>query len=122
MLLPLTMVTDASLALWLTPSLLVAGAGFGLVIAPLLDLVLAGVRAGQTGSASGLLTSAQVIGGGLGVVIMGLLFQTAIPDGLSGASAEALGTGLARGVLFTAAAFAASAVLLRALPRAEAVR
>jgi MFS family permease len=119
MALPLSMVTDKSLALWLIPAQLVAGAGFGLVIAPLLDLVLARVRTEQAGSASGLLTSAQVIGGGLGVVIMGLIFRTAIPGGLSGASASALGSGLARGVLFTAGAFACCALLLRALPRAE---
>jgi MFS family permease len=116
MVLPLSVVTDASLALWLTPSLLVAGAGFGLVIAPLLELVLAGVRAERAGSASGLLTAAQVIGGGLGVVTMGLVFQTAIGGGLSGASAGALGAGLARGVVLTAAAFAACALLVRALP------
>ncbi len=116
MLLPLALVTDSALALWMVPSQLVAGAGFGMVMAPLLDLVLAGVRTGQAGAAAGLLNTAQVIGGGLGVVVMGLIFQTAIPGGLAGATAGQLGSGLARGVLFDAAAFAACAGLLRALP------
>jgi MFS family permease len=116
MLLPLALVTSPALALWMVPSQLVAGAGFGMVLAPLLGLVLAGVRSTQAGSAAGLLNSAQVIGGGLGVVVMGLVFQTALPGGLAGATAEQLGSGLARGVLYDAVAFAACAALLRALP------
>lgn len=116
MLAPLLTVHDASLAAWMVPSQLLAGAGFGLVIAPLLTLVLTGIRSSDAGAAAGLLTTSQVIGGGLGVVIMGLIFQSQLPGPLGSATAAQLGSGLSRGVLFDAAAFAAAAVLLRALP------
>jgi EmrB/QacA subfamily drug resistance transporter len=116
MLAPLLTVRTATLAAWLVPSLLLAGAGFGMVIAPLLSLVLAGIRSSAAGAASGLLTTSQVIGGGLGVVIMGLIFQSQVPGRLAAATAAQLGAGLSRGVLFDAATFAVAALLLRALP------
>jgi EmrB/QacA subfamily drug resistance transporter len=75
-------------ALWLTvkaagtgltgyqmiPALAVCGAGLGLVVAPLINIILAGIRAGSAGSASGVLTTVQQIGGALGVAIIGIIF------------------------------------------------
>ncbi len=116
MLVPLLTVTDASLAAWTVPSQLVAGAGFGMVVAPLLSLVLSGIRSSDAGAASGLLTTAQVIGGGLGVVVMGLIFQTQVRGPLTAATPQQLTSGLARGVLFDAAVFLLSALLIQALP------
>lgn len=116
MLAPLLTVHSASLAAWMAPCQLIAGSGFGLVIAPLLALVLGGIRSSEAGAAAGLLTTSQVIGGGLGVVIMGLIFQSQVPGRLGSATAAQLTSGLSFGVLFDAGAFAVAALLLRALP------
>jgi EmrB/QacA subfamily drug resistance transporter len=75
-------------ALWLTvkaagtgvtsyemiPALAVCGAGLGFVIAPLINIILAGIHSGSAGSASGVLTTVQQIGGALGVAIIGIIF------------------------------------------------
>jgi EmrB/QacA subfamily drug resistance transporter len=121
MLAPLLTSSDARLGVWTVPSQLVAGAGFGLVVAPLLSLVLSGIRSSDAGAASGLLTTAQVLGGGLGVVVMGLIFQTQVPGPLAAATPQQLTAGLARGVLFDAAVFLLSALVIQALPAAEQV-
>ena len=57
-----------------TLPLLVGGFGLGLVIAPLSDLTLAGVHGDETGSASGVLTAAQRVGGSVGVAVIGVIF------------------------------------------------
>jgi len=56
------------------PALAVCGAGLGLVVAPLINIILAGIRAGSAGSASGVLTTVQQIGGALGVAVIGIIF------------------------------------------------
>jgi hypothetical protein len=58
----------------LIPSFVVAGAGLGGVIAPLLNVILAGVPPRDAGSASGVLTTFQQLGGAIGVAIVGVLF------------------------------------------------
>ena len=58
----------------LIPALLVAGAGLGLLIAPSLNFVIAGVRPQDVGSASGVLTTVQQIGAALGIAIIGVIF------------------------------------------------
>ncbi len=57
-----------------TAPLLVSGLGLGLVVAPLSDLILAGVHGDETGSASGVLTAAQRVGGSIGVGVIGVIF------------------------------------------------
>jgi EmrB/QacA subfamily drug resistance transporter len=56
------------------PSLAVCGAGLGLVVAPLVNIVLGGIQARAAGSASGVLTTVQQIGGALGVAVIGIIF------------------------------------------------
>ena len=51
-----------------------AGAGLGCFVAPLLTIVLAGVPGRDAGSASGVLTTVQQVGGALGVAIVGVIF------------------------------------------------
>jgi EmrB/QacA subfamily drug resistance transporter len=67
----------------LIPALFVAGAGLGFVIAPSLNFVLAGVRNADVGSASGVLTTVQQIGGAMGVAVIGVIFF-----GLLGSNAD----------------------------------
>ncbi|WP_040862337.1 MFS transporter [Nocardia niigatensis] len=54
--------------------LLVTGVGFGIVVAPTLDMVLGQVRDREAGAASGLLNTGQQLGMALGVALVGILF------------------------------------------------
>lgn len=69
------------------PSLLVAGVGSGLVIAPNVDIVLAGVPWQDAGSAGGVLNTAQRLGQALGVAVVGIaLFGSLAANGERAAS------------------------------------
>ncbi|WP_245718086.1 MFS transporter [Nocardia miyunensis] len=56
------------------PAMAVGGAAFGTFTASVFSLVLTDVKPGATGSASGLLPTAQQIGGTIGVSLAGLVF------------------------------------------------
>jgi EmrB/QacA subfamily drug resistance transporter len=66
------------------PVLFVAGLGLGLFIAPVTNLVLAGIQGREAGSASGVLSTMQQIGGALGVAVIGIVLF-----GLLGSNASA---------------------------------
>jgi predicted MFS family arabinose efflux permease len=57
------------------------GLGFGLVVAPLVDLVLTGVPVRDAGSGSGVLNTAWQIGSALGVALAGVLFFALLANG-----------------------------------------
>lgn len=83
---------------WLSPSLIVAGTGAGLVLAPLTGVILAGIRPADAGAASGVLATAQQVGAAAGIAIAGILFfgQLATNSGAaSSAATPALSTRLA---------------------------
>jgi EmrB/QacA subfamily drug resistance transporter len=64
-----------SISTWnMVVPLVVAGMGFGLVVAPVIDLVLSAVPREDAGSASGILSTAQQLGMALGVALIGVLF------------------------------------------------
>jgi EmrB/QacA subfamily drug resistance transporter len=65
----------------LLPGLMVAGAGLGLVVAPMFDIVLASVTEEETGSGSGVLNAAQQLASSIGVAVMGTVFFDAIFQG-----------------------------------------
>src|SRR5262249_57631957 len=54
--------------------LAVAGFGFGLIAAALVDLILTGVPVRHPGSASALLTTTQQVGMALGYALVGVIF------------------------------------------------
>ncbi|MFN2540252.1 MAG: MFS transporter [Mycobacteriales bacterium] len=58
----------------IAPFLLFSGLGLGCFVAPLTNIVLAGIHGREAGSASGVLTTAQQIGGALGVAVIGIIF------------------------------------------------
>jgi hypothetical protein len=58
----------------IAPFLLFSGLGLGCFIAPLTNLILAGIQGREAGSASGVLTTGQQVGGALGIAIVGLVF------------------------------------------------
>jgi EmrB/QacA subfamily drug resistance transporter len=58
----------------LVPGLAVAGAGLSLLVIPLVNVVLAAVPAETAGGASGLFSTAQQLGGAIGVAVAGTIF------------------------------------------------
>jgi EmrB/QacA subfamily drug resistance transporter len=58
----------------LLPALLVCGVGLGSVVAPLVNVVLAGIRGQDAGAASGVLSTVQQVGGAVGVAVIGVVF------------------------------------------------
>jgi EmrB/QacA subfamily drug resistance transporter len=56
------------------PGLVVAGAGLSLMIIPLVNVVLAEVPQGAAGGAGGIFSTAQQLGGALGVALVGAVF------------------------------------------------
>lgn len=65
----------------LLPGLVVAGVGFGLVVAPLYDIVLAAVADHELGSGSGVINAVDQFAGALGVAVLGTVFFGAIAHG-----------------------------------------
>jgi EmrB/QacA subfamily drug resistance transporter len=65
----------------LVPALLVSGIGMGLVVAPLFDIILAGVADDELGSGSGVLNAVQQLAGSIGVAVLGTVFFSALPHG-----------------------------------------
>jgi EmrB/QacA subfamily drug resistance transporter len=65
----------------LVPGALLGGLGFGLVVAPLFDVILAAVDDHSVGSASGILNALQQLSGALGVALLGTLFFDALGAG-----------------------------------------
>lgn len=71
----LTLHGSATVSSWdFVPGLLIAGAGIGLVVAPLFDIILAPVTDREAGSASGVLNALQQLGASVGIAGLGTLF------------------------------------------------
>jgi MFS family permease len=104
--------TGAATTTWdMAPSLLACGIGLGWVFGPMFNIILAGVREHEVGSASGTLTAIQQLGSSLGVAVLATLFFSVVDDGHSSSSA------LVRTALVAALLFAASLALSFRLPK-----
>ena len=80
---------------WMVPLLLVQGAGLGMVMAPLVSTVLAGLPPQHAGVASGVISMVQQASNALGVALIGILFYGRLghaPD--AGTYASAFGVAL----------------------------
>ncbi|WP_043265344.1 MFS transporter [Streptomyces sp. CT34] len=99
----------------LTPSLLLVGAGNGLLVTPLLNAVLANVGPKEVGMASGVLSTGQQVGGAVGVALIGVLFYGALGTAPHHDTA-AYGHALALAVAFNAGLAMLISVLLPFLP------
>src|SRR5216684_3983708 len=65
----------AAVTTWeMVPALVVAGLGMGSVLAPLADILLAGVPHQHAGSASGLLNTGFQVGASIGIAVIGVIF------------------------------------------------
>ncbi len=113
----------------LLPGFLLTGIGLGFSFVPVSILALSGVTSREAGLASGLITTSQQIGGGIGLAILTTVANTRtnnlLSRGVAGPTALTDGFRLAFwvGVCFAAIALAATFVLLRPerlLPKTEA--
>ena len=93
------------------PGLAVAGGGLALLIIPLANVVLAAVPAEAAGAASGLFSTAQQLGGAIGVALLGTIFFGWVTSGHSFAAA------MTHGAPYAIGAFALCAALSLLLPR-----
>lgn len=106
----------------LIPALLLLGTGQGLLMTPLLNTVLGGIRDGDIGSASGMLSTMQQVGGAFGVALAGILFA-AVLDGARAAGASeatAYTHAFAAAAAYGGLATLATLGLLFALPKGKA--
>jgi len=94
----------------LAPGLVVAGAGLGFLVVPLANVVLAAVPGELAGGASGVFSTAQQVGGAVGVALAGSVFFPRVA-GAGFTAAFELAMPLAIGL------FAACALLSLVLPR-----
>lgn len=101
---------SASSSLDLVPGLFVVGFGIGMVLVPVTAMALADVDPLHAGAASGVLTTAQQVGGALGVAVIGVVFFNALG---AGAFVHAFTVSL----WVLAALTAATAALVQLLPR-----
>jgi EmrB/QacA subfamily drug resistance transporter len=92
------------------PGLVVSGLGLALLVVPLVNVVLAAVPVSVAGGASGLFSTAQQLGGALGVALIGTVFF----GYLNGHSFEAA---LVHSAPYAMGAFTLCAVLSLLLPR-----
>ncbi|MFD7440348.1 MFS transporter [Streptomyces sp. NPDC059909] len=94
----------------LVPGLVVAGAGLGFLVVPLVNVVLSAVPAELAGGASGIFSTAQQFGGALGAAVIGTVFFEQMTVG---GPTDALSTAMP----WVVAAFVLCAALCPALPR-----
>jgi EmrB/QacA subfamily drug resistance transporter len=88
-------VGHAHVEAWMAPLLLVQGAGLGMVMAPLVSTVLAGLPPQHAGVASGVLSMTQQASNALGVALIGILFYGRLGQAADAASyAGAFGVAL----------------------------
>ncbi len=66
--------------------LLISGAGLGFFIAPVINIVLAGIHVEGAGSASGVLSTVQQAGAAIGIALTGIVFFGAIGSGATNAA------------------------------------
>jgi EmrB/QacA subfamily drug resistance transporter len=99
---------------WMLPLLLIQGCGLGMVMAPLVATVLAGLPAQHAGVASGVMATMQQVGNALGVALIGILYYGVEPH----TAAHAFGASL----VYLFALAIAVAFLYRRFSRASSAK
>ena len=99
----------------LVPGLVVAGAGLALLVIPLVNVVLAAAPAEAAGGASGLFSTAQQIGGAVGIAVIGTVFFGSLGN-------HSLVTAFTRTAPYAAGAFLVCAALSLVLPKTRGRR
>jgi len=103
-----------ALSTWhLSPALMIAGIGLGLLVVPLVDVALATVPTSEAGAASGAYGTVQQVGAALGVAVVGTVFFSVIGTSYDVAS---LRSGLVTACWIAAAGYALAAFASLLLP------
>lgn len=102
--------TDSGYANSVMPAMIVIAIGFGLAFVPTLGIATAGAEQSDSGIASGVLTSAQQIGGAVGIAVLVTIASSVTSDRV--ASGIARGAAMVDG--FQAALLAQAGVLVAA--------
>jgi EmrB/QacA subfamily drug resistance transporter len=97
---------------WLVPVLVLDGIGMGLALAPIMATVLSRVAPQHAGAAAGALTTAQQVGGALGVGVVGIVYYGSLADGVPAA--------FRHGLIYLILVALALAGLVQLLPRTAA--
>ncbi len=105
--------TDSSYAAQVLPTLILTGAGMGAALVPVIGLATGDAQERDGGLASGLMTSAQQIGGAVGIAVMITVATGATGDAAAAgaAPASALADGFSAAFRVEAGVLAASALL-----------
>jgi MFS family permease len=113
--------TTSTVHWWaLAPGLLVAGAGLGLLVVPLVNVVLVAVPGHRAGSASGLFSTAQQLGGALGVAVLTSAFFGRVPGhGFTSAFVRATPYAVAGYLVCAALCLALPATAIEGVPGAD---
>lgn len=82
------------------PVLFAVGAGQGLIMTPLLNIILGFVKTEQAGMASGVLSTVQQVGAALGVAIVGGLFSSVLREKESLMHVERYASAFVTGMLY----------------------
>ena len=105
---------DGTFAVHILGPSIVASVGFGLCLGPVVSVATAGVPAGESGTASGLLTSSRQIGASLGLAALGAAAQ--YRSG-AGDSAVALTEGYGLGLTLCSGLLVAAVLVALTVPR-----
>ena len=107
----------ADTSFWLfVPGLVVTGAGFGLMVAPIGMFTIAEVPVEQAGSASGLFNTTTQLANAIGIALLGTLFFEVVSRQTSTVPSELFGPAFQVVLVAVAALMALAWVAARALP------
>jgi len=101
------------------PALIMVGAGQGLIMTPLLNLVLGFVDESASGMASGIVSTVQQVGAALGVAVVGILFKTALSDAQATSVTELYVSAFVAGMLYNLGAAVVICLLLLTLSKTQ---
>lgn len=108
---------DATTSVWaFVPGFVVAGAGFGLMVAPIGMFTIAEVPIEHAGSASGLFNTTTQLANAIGVAVIGTVFFEVVDRNAGAIPSEMFGPGLQVVLLVLAGFMAVAAVAARLLP------
>ncbi|GAA1772335.1 MFS transporter [Streptomonospora arabica] len=111
---------DETAGIWnFVPPMLLSGIGVGLIVAPIIDVILARVPNAVAGAASGLLNTADQLGIALGVSLVGTVFfvRIAAAEQTGASGLEAFASGLQAALWVNIGMLALGMLLTFLLPR-----
>ncbi|MGA9748118.1 MAG: hypothetical protein WBQ50_11740, partial [Nocardioides sp.] len=112
-------VATADTSFWLfVPTLVVTGAGFGLMVAPIGMFTIAEVPVDKAGSASGLFNTTTQLANAAGVALLGTLFFEVVSRQRSSVPAELFGPAFQVVLVAVAALMGLAWLAAKALPEA----